>query len=165
MIEIKRSVIWTRCAAQHKLDTDGIILAQRSLFWSFFVNRFLPIYTSKFLVHKFQAQQFPLAEKLRSIDALPLLQQKLEARQLNAGSQLAHVCNRFFSVLESKGILRTATEEFLLASKYNPHDELSAEFIRTFREHRFMGMSYLQRYDLVLKGLPLSNNNSYWSAQ
>ena len=115
------------------------------------ISSYICIYASKFLPHYFHAQQFPLARSLRSIDALPLLQQKLESRQLNAGSQLAHVCNRFFSVLESKGILRTATEEFLLASKYSPHDELSAEFIRTFRERRFMGMSYLQRYELVLK--------------
>lgn len=121
---------------------------------NFCVKRFIPIYASKFITDYFNAQQFPLVGSLRSIDALPLLQQKLESRQLKASSQLAHVCNRFFSVLESKGILRTATEEFLLASKYNPHDELSAEFIRTFRERRFMGMSYLQRYALVLKGIP-----------
>ena len=85
----------------------------------------------------------------RSIDALPMLKDKLENRSLKASSQLAHICNRFFSVLESKGILRTATEEFLLASKYRPDDDLNAEFIRTFRHQRFMGMSYLQRYELM----------------
>ena len=98
-------------------------------------------YFGGYISKKQKVGQFELK---RSIDALPLLKEKLEPRQLNAGSQLAHVCNRFFSVLESKGILRTATEEFLLASKYRPDDELNAEFIRTFRHRRFMGMSYLQ---------------------
>jgi len=88
-------------------------------------------------------------ELKRSIDALPLLQEKLQNRPLQASAQLAHVCNRFFSVLESKGILRMATEEFLLASRYRPDDELSAEFVRSFRHQIFRGTYYLQRYDTL----------------
>jgi len=88
-------------------------------------------------------------ELKRSIDALPLLQEKLQKRPLKASAQLAHVCNRFFSVLESKGILRMATEEFLLASRYRPDDELNAEFIRSFRHRIFRGTYYLQRYDTL----------------
>ena len=102
-------------------------------------------YFGGYISKKQKVGQFELK---RSIDALPLLQQKLEARtSLNASAQLAHVCNRMFSVLESKGILRTATEEILLAAKYKPGDELSAEFISTFRYQRFAGMAYLQKYE------------------
>ena len=73
-------------------------------------------------------------ELKKSISALALLQEKLKTRNLQSGSsQLAHVCNRMFTTLESKGILRTATEEFLLSSRFDPKDELAAEFIRTFR--------------------------------
>ena len=58
-------------------------------------------------------------ELKKSIAALSLLEEKLQTRKLtNASSQLAHVVNRMFTTLESKGILRTATEEFMLASKY-----------------------------------------------
>ena len=84
----------------------------------------------------------------RSIEALPLLKEKLQEKaSITASTQLAHVCNRFFSVLESKGILRTSTEEFLLASRYRPDDELNAEFIRTFHHRGFTGMAYLQKYE------------------
>ena len=79
-------------------------------------------------------------ELKKSIGALPLMEEKLKGRNLSSSSaQLAHVTNRCFTVLESKGILRTATEEFLLSSRYKPHDELAAEFIRTFRHIFFMG--------------------------
>ena len=37
------------------------------------------------------------------------------------------------TTLEGKGILRSGTEENLLASEYSAHDELNAEFKRTFR--------------------------------
>ena len=101
-------------------------------------------YFGGYISKKQKVGQFELK---KSIETLPLLKEKLEGRQLNASSQLAHVCNRFFSVLESKGMLRPATEEFLLASRYSPDDELHAEFIRSFRHQRFWGMAYLQQYD------------------
>jgi len=101
-------------------------------------------YFGGYISKKQKVGQFELK---RSIDALPLLQEKLQNRSLKASAQLAHVCNSFFSVLESKGILRMATEEFLLASRYRPNDELSAEFVRTFRHQIFSGAYYLQRYD------------------
>ena len=89
-------------------------------------------------------------ELKRSIGALSLLKQKLEARKtLQASQQLAHLCNRLFTGLESKGILRAATEEYLLASRYRANDELNAEFIRTFRHQRFSGKLYLQRYETL----------------
>ena len=103
-------------------------------------------YFGGYISKKQKVGQFELK---RSIDALPLLQDKLQNRSLKASAQLAHVCNRFFSVLESKGILRMATEEFLLASRYRPDDELNAEFVRTFRHRFFRGTYYLQRYDTL----------------
>ena len=54
-------------------------------------------------------------ELKKSISTLPLLQQKVEGRGVkSASTQLAHVVNRMFTTLEGKGILRVATEEFLL---------------------------------------------------
>ena len=87
----------------------------------------------------------------KSVSTLPLLQEKLETRQLSASSQLAHVVNRMFTTLEGKGILRVATEEFLLASRYKPHDPLAAEFIRTFRNQNFPGEFFLERSEALCK--------------
>ena len=54
-------------------------------------------------------------ELKKSVQALPLLHLKLKNRKLTSAShQLAHVVNRMFTTLESKGILRTGTEEFAL---------------------------------------------------
>ena len=87
----------------------------------------------------------------KSVGTLPLLQEKLEARELKtASSQLAHVVNRMFTTLEGKGILRMATEEFLLSSRYKPHDPLAAEFIRTFRHRNFPGKFFLDRYEALI---------------
>ena len=86
----------------------------------------------------------------KSVAALPLMKDKLTHRNLKtASSQLAHVTNRMFSVVEGKGILRPCTEEFMLASQYKPHDPLAAEFIRTFRHQNFAGKQYLDRYDAL----------------
>ena len=52
-----------------------------------------------------------------------------------------------FTTLESKGILRSAPEEFMHAALYKPHDELSGEFIRTFRHRYFWGAPLLKRYE------------------
>ena len=91
-------------------------------------------------------------ELRKSIGALPLLEEKLKKRDLKTGSgQLAHVCNRMFTALESKGILRSAPEEFMLSERYRPGDELAAEFIRTFRHQFFHGAAYLARYDSLKK--------------
>ena len=46
-------------------------------------------------------------------------------------------------------MLRTGVEEYFLSSEYSPYDELSAEFIRTFRQEMFIGKNYLDRYDAV----------------
>lgn len=74
--------------------------------------------------------------------------QKLRVRQLKRGSaQLAHVVNRMFTTLETKGILRSAPEEFMLSSMYKAHDELAAEFLRTCRHEQFLGCKFLELYD------------------
>ena len=92
-------------------------------------------------------------ELKKSISTLPLLQQKVEGRGVkSASTQLAHVVNRMFTTLEGKGILRVATEEFLLSSRYKPHDPLAAEFIRTFRSRNFPGMFFIERYDALSQG-------------
>ena len=54
-----------------------------------------------------------------------------------------------FTTLESKGILRTATEEFALASKFHPRDALAAECIRTCRTQDFRGRDFLLRVEAV----------------
>ena len=89
-------------------------------------------------------------ELKQSIASQPFLFNKLiKKEQISAGNQLAHVCNRLFTNLEGKGILRSGVEECMLASEYSPSDELSAEFIRTFRHNFFFGRYYLERYDKV----------------
>ena len=83
-----------------------------------------------------------------SVKALPLMAQKLRVRQLKRGSaQLAHVVNRMFTTLETKGILRSALEKFMLSSMYKAHDELAAEFLRTCRHEQFLGCKFLDLYD------------------
>ena len=89
-------------------------------------------------------------ELKKSIGALPLLSQKLKGRQLKSASHvLSHVVNRMFTTLETKGILRTATEEFALAAKHIPNDSLAAECIRTCREANFYGRDFLTRVETV----------------
>ena len=88
--------------------------------------------------------------KSRKIGALPLLTEKVQGRRLKSASHmLAHVVNRMFTTLESKGILRTATEEFALSAKYNPRDALAAECIRTCREETFHGRDFLLLVEAV----------------
>jgi len=90
-------------------------------------------------------------ELKKSIGALPLLEGKLLTRRLRAAShQLAHVVNRMFTTLESKGILRTGTEEFALASEAHDTDKLAAEFIRTFQEESFHGRLFLDRVEAAI---------------
>jgi hypothetical protein len=89
-------------------------------------------------------------ELKQSIAAQPFLHKRLMQKgKLSAGNQLAHVCNRMFTNLEGKGILRSGVEEYMLASQYSPFDELSAEFIRTFRHTFFFGKFYLDRYEAL----------------
>ena len=89
-------------------------------------------------------------ELKKSVGALPLMKDKLHHRGLRAASaQLAHASSRMFSVLEGKGILRTCTEEFMLASQHRPHDPLAAEFIRTFRHQHFTGKFFIDRYNAM----------------
>ena len=90
-------------------------------------------------------------ELKQTIASNPFLKAKLLAKQHKPGAQLAHVTNRMFTSLEGKGILRTAVEEFLLASEYSPSDELSAEFLRTFRHAHFWGKPYLDRLEALKK--------------
>ena len=119
------------------------LLAQRAMKQ---MNGYFGGYISK----KQKIGQFELK---KSVSTLPLLQEKLEARGLqSASAQLAHVVNRMFTTLESKGILRVATEEFLLSSRYKPHDQLAAEFIRTFRSRNFPGKFFIERYEALCRG-------------
>ena len=75
-----------------------------------------------------------------SVKALPLMSKKLRERKFKRSSaQLAHVVNRMFTTLETKGILRTAPEEFMLTSLYKANDALTAEFFRTCRHEFFFG--------------------------
>ena len=99
-----------------------------------------------------QKQKIGKFELKKSVATLPLLQEQLEARELNTVSgQLAHIVNRMFTTLESKGILRVAAEELLLASRYKAHDPLAAEFIRTFRSRNFPGQLFIERHEAICK--------------
>ena len=67
----------------------------------------------------------------------------------HASHQLSHVVNRMFTTLESKGILRMATEEFMLAASFHRWDSLSSEFIRSCREANFYGRAFLERVEAI----------------
>ena len=83
-----------------------------------------------------------------SVKSLPLMAQNHRVRRLKRGSaQLAHIVNIMFTTLETKGILRSALEEFMLSSMYKAHDELAAEFLRTCRHEQLLGCKLLELYD------------------
>jgi len=104
-------------------------------------------YFSGYFSKKQLTGQFELK---KTMEALPSLKQTLMQRpNQSASSHLAQVVNRTVTALEGKGILRAAAEEFLLATRFKKHDELSAEFIRTFRHREFPGKNYLQRYHAI----------------
>ena len=62
-----------------------------------------------------------------------------------ARKQLAKVTNRMLSDLQCRGMLRTATEEVNLAANSHEHDEMNAEFLRTFQAQSFFGRRLLER--------------------
>ena len=92
-------------------------------------------------------QEMGQYELKSSIKALPLMANKLLPRNIKGSAQLAHVANRMFTTLESKGILRTAPEEYSLSSLAKSHDPLSAEFFRTCRHEFFFGRQFLKLHD------------------
>ena len=118
------------------------ILAQRAM-------KQMTGYFGGYISKKQKIGQFELKQ---SAAAMPFLQDKLATRKFGAASQLALICNRLFVNLEGKGILRTGVEEFMLAAEYAPHDELAAEFIRTFQQTFFFGKAYLDRVDQLMRG-------------
>ena len=65
--------------------------------------------------------------------------------------QLARVTNRMLSDLQCRGMLRPATEEMNLAANSVQHDEMNAEFIRTFMTQSFQGRRYLERLEWEVK--------------
>ena len=92
-------------------------------------------------------------ELKKSISTLSLLQQKLNERNLQSAShQLAHLINRNFTTLESKGMLRSGTEEFSLAAGHVPLDNMAAEFLRTFRHVDFYGKMFVAQIEKVSQG-------------
>ena len=64
---------------------------------------------------------------------------------------LARVTNRMLTDLQCRGMLRPATEEMNLAANSVAHDEMNAEFIRTFMTQSFQGRRYLERLEWELK--------------
>ena len=74
-----------------------------------------------------------------------------ELRKDSSRRQLARVTNRMLSDLQCRGMLRTATEEVNLAANSAEHDEMNAEFIRTFRTQAFFGRRFLERLEKELK--------------
>jgi len=82
--------------------------------------------------------------------ALPYLLERIRTLK-TAAAQLAQVTNRLITTLEGKGILRSAAESFTLAGKARQKDELSAEFVRTFRSQNFNGSCYLLKLEALRK--------------
>ena len=122
-----------------------------------------------------KAQPVGMYELKRSMSNLQFLEDKLSQRKnLNAGHQMSHMVNSMFTTLETKGILRTAPEEFMLAAEYNPNDVLNAEFIRTCEHKDFFGAAFLKRVEEVVSGhgmfseeifLPLPKNQAVFAGR
>ena len=83
-----------------------------------------------------------------AVGSLPMLQQKLKKLK-TASAQLAQVTNRLFVTLEGRGVLRTAPESFNLSANSTTKDELSPEYIRTFRTVDFCGRILLSRFEVL----------------
>jgi hypothetical protein len=111
-------------------------------------------YWGGYIAKRQKTGQFELK---KSIETLPLLKSKLEEKALpSAGHNLAHICNRMFTTLEGKGMLRTGTEEFMLAVGYRANDELAAEFVRTCRHQFFQGRFFLERFEALIERTKVS---------
>ena len=65
--------------------------------------------------------------------------------------QISRVTNRMLSDLQCRGMLRPATDETNLAANSVAHDNMNAEFIRTFMTQTFQGRRYLERLEWELK--------------
>ena len=85
-----------------------------------------------------------------SVKALPLLFEKLHSREFKSSSvQLANMTNRMFATLKSKGILRTAPGEYMLAAMHKANDLFASEFIRAIRHEHFYGRQLIVRYEHI----------------
>ena len=65
--------------------------------------------------------------------------------------QLSRVTNRMISDLQCRGMLRSATDEMNLAANSALHDNMNAEFIRTFRTQSFQGRLILKELEAELR--------------
>ena len=61
--------------------------------------------------------------------------------------QISRVTNRMLSDLQCRGMLRPATDETNLSANSVAHDNMNAEFIRTFMTQTFQGRRYLERLE------------------
>lgn len=97
------------------------IVSQRSVFkaspskFCLIAQRAMKQMTRYFGGYISKRQKMGRFELKKSVGALDPFKDKVEYRNLHSASaQLAHVTNRMFVMLEGKGILRMATEEFML---------------------------------------------------
>ena len=105
------------------------------------VGYFCGYTTKRQVVGKYELDQ--------SANSMSLLEETLKK---DSGSrQLSRVTNRMLSDLQCRGMLRPATEEMNLAANSVAHDNMNAEFIRTFMTQSFPGRRYLERLEWELK--------------
>ena len=105
------------------------------------VGYFCGYTTKRQVVGKYELDQ--------AANSMSLLQEVM--KKDNATRQLARVVNRMFSDLQCRGTLRAATDEMNLAANSVAHDNMNAEFIRTFMTQNFQGRRYLERLEWELK--------------
>eukprot|EP00973_Karenia_brevis_P092770 12414059-Karenia_brevis.AAC.1 len=101
-----------------------------------------------------KAQPIGKFELKTSIATLPFLKKKLLERKSKASHQFAHVVNRMFTTLESKGIVRSHTQEIQLAADWNDKDVLSSDFFRAFRHADFNGFQFMKFAKEMVNGTP-----------
>ena len=124
-----------------KKRTPKILLVAASRAAKQLVGYFCGYTTKRQVVGKYELDQ--------SANSMSLLEETLKK---DSGSrQLSRVTNRMLSDLQCRGMLRPATEEMNLAANSVAHDNMNAEFIRTFMTQSFPGRRYLERLEWELK--------------
>ena len=129
-----------QCLSGRKRSAKALLVAS-SRAAKQLVGYFCGYTTKRQVVGKYELDQ--------AANSMNLLSESL--KKDSSSRQLARVTNKMLTDLQCRGMLRPATEESNLAANSVAHDEMNAEFIRTFRTQSFEGRRYLERLEWELK--------------
>jgi len=129
-----------KCLTSRNRTPKGLLIAS-SRAAKQLVGYFCGYTTKRQVVGKYELDQ--------ASSSMNLLRDSL--KKDSASRQLSRVTNRMISDLQCRGMLRPATDETNLAANSAAHDNMNAEFIRTFRTQSFQGRLILQRLEAELR--------------